>query len=128
MAPIATITVGAPLPSAERIAYEAHKRWHDSFYPTLVVRGTVKLHTFYGGEPRNIVAAHLSHQLALTDVFLQKRAINPHFEWEILSCKPGEVRADAVSMGVMIELVGQYSGSVVAAKLEISVRSNLELW
>jgi len=127
--PIAIIKPGETLPSAGRIAYEGNQRWSETVSPRIVVRGTARLCAFFGGEERVIASAHLSHDLALTNVFLQKRESDPTFEWRLVrQTSRSGVLADAVSTSGYVELVGRYSAASVSAKLTLAGTAHLELW
>jgi hypothetical protein len=128
--PIISLRCGEAGPSAYKVAYAASQRWTEVINPVLIIRGTAKLQTIYGGEPNTIVTANLSHEIALTDVFLSKRQQQgPEFVWHLIHSRPGMgALPDAISAGAWIEVIGRYSGSMVAAKLEIAARANLEIW
>ena len=127
--PIAVIERGGELPSPHRIAYESAQRWSREILPTLILRGTLKLAALYGGEVHLVVAGHVSHEVALTDVFFSKRSQNPAFEWTLVHAAPGAgALPDAIAADVAIELVGRYNGKTIAAKLGISATHRLELW
>lgn len=126
--PIAVIRPGEVAPSAEWVAYAGNQRWSDSFAPMRVVHATVELVSFVGGEKHVIPSGHLSHEVALTDVFLLKRSVTPNIAWRSVEASVRGVRPDAVSGEVMIELVGQYSGASLSAKMELSGIAILELW
>ncbi len=125
--PIAVVRPGEPPPSPEHVAYVARTRWSESETPTIVARATTKLCAFLGGERHGI--SYVSHQIALAEVFLQKRAIDPQFEWSLVrQTSLAGALPDAIAAGVMIELVGRYSGATVAAKIEMAGSATLELW
>lgn len=128
-APIAVVGPGDPKPNPGQIAYAASRLWSDDFTPSLVVRGTAQLATLCGATPRSIVTGHLSHEIALTDVFLEKRRTDPAFSWTLISPTAARGgRADAVSCAAMIELVGRYSRASVAGKLALSAGATIEFW
>lgn len=128
--PLAILKPGDPLPSSHHIAYLAERRWSELLFPTLTIRGTIKLTSLYGGEHRAIAAGHLSHEIALADVlFSKRRHSNPDFEWTLVHAGPGlGTMPDAVIADTAIEVIGRYSGAMVSAKLDISATCNLELW
>lgn len=128
--PLAILKPGDHQPSSHHIAYLAEKRWSEFLTPTLTIRGTLRLTSIYGGEHRVIVAGHLSHEIALADVFIYKRHHNsPDFEWTLVHAGPGSgPMPDAVVADTAIEVIGRYSGAMVSAKLAISATCNLELW
>jgi hypothetical protein len=126
--PIVSLRAGELPPCAEQIAYQGRQRWNEDIEPTIIIRGTAKLFALYGGEVRPLVTANISHDLALSDVFLTKRREDPAFEWNLVHAKPGSPCLDAVCAAGFIEVVGQYSGVSVAAKLSLTATANLELW
>lgn len=127
--PIAIVKAGETPPPAGRIAYEGNQRWSEDVSPRIVIRGTAKLCAFFGGEERVIASAHLSHDLALSNVFLLKRLSEPTFEWSLIrQTSRSGVLADAVSATGYVELVGRYSAASVSAKLTLAGTANLELW
>ena len=77
---------------------------------------------------RPVVMANASHDLALSEVFLAKRLQNPSFEWNLVHAKPGSPCPDAICAAGFIEVIGQYSGASVAAKLSLAAAANLEIW
>jgi hypothetical protein len=126
--PIATIKAGELPPSAEQIAYAGRLRWSDTA-PAVTIRGTAKLATLLGGEVHTVVAANLSHEVALTDLFLQKRQADPDFQWTLVQVKPGTgPLPDAITAAGCVELIGRYNGATVLAKCAIAAHMNLQLW
>jgi hypothetical protein len=127
--PIATVSCGELLPRAEEIAYTARQRWGSSFSPTLIISGTTKLAALSGGTTSVLVKSQISHEVALTDVFLKKRESNPSFSWSLVTLGgAGGARVDAIAGNLMVELVGQYSGGKVAAKMELAGNATIEFW
>lgn len=127
--PIQILRVGQVAPSPHKIAYVASTRWVDCLVPTLVIRGTATLRTLYGGVAKDAITAHLSHEVALTDVFLRKYQENTDFTWELVRSRPGlGPQADAVSANGSVEIIGRYGASSVRAKLELIAQTNLEIW
>jgi hypothetical protein len=128
--PIAIIKAGELPPSAEQIAYTGRQRWSENIAPTVIIRGTAKLAMVLGGKVHTVVAANLSHEVALTDLFLHKRkTVGPEFHWSLVNAKPGAGSvADAVTASGCIELIGRYNGATVSAKLTLAGSTNLELW
>jgi hypothetical protein len=98
--------------------------------PSVIVRATARLIALHGGEVSAIANGHLSHEVALTEVFLAtKRPLDPDFEWSLIQARPGTgVLPDAICASGAIEIVGRYSGASVAAKLVLAGSMNLELW
>jgi hypothetical protein len=128
--PIVVIKAGELAPSAEQIAYAGRQRWSENA-PAVIIRGTAKLAMLLGGKVHTVVAANLSHEVALTDLFLHKRkTAGPEFHWSLVNPKPGTGPvADAVTASGSIELIGcGYNGSTVSAKLTLAGSTNLELW
>lgn len=126
--PIVSLRKSEPIPDAEKIAYAANQLWLNEVIPVLVIRGSAKLHTIYGGI-HTTLTGNVSHDLALTDVFLAKRLDDAEFTWQLVQSKPGNGSLpDAISADACIELIGRYAGSTVAAKLEMSAQTNLEIW
>lgn len=128
--PLATINGGQQRPCPHELAYRAEKLWRGSALPTLVIRGTAKLSALYGGEFREVIASNLSHEAALTAIFLfSKRASNPDYEWTLVVAKPGTgMLPDAIAADAAIEVLGRYNGATVTAKLGIAAGCKLELW
>jgi len=128
--PLASFQAGERVLSAEQIAYQASQRWSDSPVPMLIVRGTASLAMLCGGTPRTIASGHLSHELAIAEVFLTKRLHEPTFEWSLVHARPGAgVLPDAIAGTLACEILGRYSGASVQAKLTLEGRFNLlELW
>jgi hypothetical protein len=127
--PITIIKAGELPPSAEHIAYAGRQRWSEAIAPTVIIRGTAKLAAYYGGEVQSVASASLSHEVALTDLFLRKRLADPDFHWTLVQAKPGAgPLPDAISAAGGLELIGRYNGSTVSAKLAIAASINLELW
>ena len=127
--PIAVIQLGSVFPPAEQVAYKAAQLWLDSTTPKLIIRGTVSLATLYGSEIRTVASANLSHEVALVGIILNKLETNPDCEFRLLQSKPGGgAFPDAIFASAQIELVGRYSGAMVAAKMVLAARANLEFW
>ena len=127
--PIVRLNAGEPFPPASQIAYQASQRWSGTPVPTVIIRGTATLATLHGGTVRAIATGHLSHEIAIAEVFLTKRLHDPAFGWSLVHARPGAgVLADAVAGSLACEVVGRYSGASVAAKLTLAGRINLELW
>jgi hypothetical protein len=127
-APIVRLKAGEPVLSAGQIAYQASQRWSPAPLPTLVIRGTASLATLHGGNVRSIVTGHLSHQIAVSEVFMNQRLQEPAFEWTLVRARPGAVAPDAIAGSLAYEILGRYSGATVQAKLTIGGSLNLELW
>lgn len=126
---LASVQCGEPNPHPGHVAYLASQLWSETMTPQLIVRGTMKLNTIFGGEPQTIATASISHECALAEVFLSKRMQDPTFEWTLVQARPGGgVLPDAVTATGMIEVVGRYNGDSVAGKLSLSATANLELW
>lgn len=129
--PIAVMRAGETQPRSEQVAYLASQRWHDSMVPTVVIQATAKLAALAGGKPALVASGHLSHELAVTDVFLRKREADPTFVWSLISqggARGGRVDAVSGSGGLLLELVGRYSGGKVAMKMELAGSATLEFW
>jgi hypothetical protein len=127
--PIVRLQAGEPCLPAGQIAYEATQRWSAPVIPMLVIRGTATLATLHGGMVRTIASGHLSHEMAITDVFLTKRLNDPTFQWSLVQARPGTgVLPDAIAGGLACEVVGRYSRASVAAKLSLAGTMDLELW
>jgi hypothetical protein len=128
--PLARIQLGGNSIAAGRIAYQARNRWSPTIVPTVVVRATAKLATLCGGEVHTIARGHLSHSIALSEVyFLKKANEHPDMEWSLVSVKPGTGSLpDAIAGSLAIEIIGRYSGASVAAKLAIASSMSLEVW
>ena len=125
---LATVRPGDDMPSHHTIAYRAAMLWGD-LQPVVVLTATAKLRALYGGESHTLISAHLSHEIALTDIFFAKRQANPDFEWTLTNSKPGNGSLpDAIAGETAFELVGRYNGSTVGAKLSIAATHTLELW
>lgn len=125
---LATVRPGDDMPSQHAIAYRAATLWGD-LQPVVVLSATAKLRALYGGESHTLVSAHLSHEIALADIFLSKRQSNPDFEWTLTNSKPGSGSLpDAIAGETAFELVGRYNGGTVGAKFSIAATYTLELW
>lgn len=131
-APISVLHPGSPLPNAQTIAYRAATLWSSSISPRVIFRATLKLALMHGTEPPTIIAGHVSHDVALSELLLGKSRSNPDFNWELVTSAPGfGAQPDAISADgtVQIELLGRYNGSTIAAKLSLAAKtSTLELW
>ena len=126
--PIIAIKHGEPLPTVRELAAAARGRWLDVNKPILVVRATTMLSILANGKPHTAARLSVSHDIALADVFFSKRN-NPQFTWQLTHACPGHgALPDAVSAEGAIEVLGQYNGAALAAKLTIAGRMNLELW
>jgi hypothetical protein len=131
-APISVLHPGSPLPNASTIAYRAATLWSTAISPRIIIRATLKLALLYGGQPPTIIAGHVSHQVALSEILLRKFRSDPDFNWKLVSSGPGfGAQPDAISAdgNVQIELLGRYNGSTIAAKLSLAAQTpTLELW
>ena len=126
---IVSIKSGQANRNPHQIAYLAAQRWSDRVTPKLIIRGTVKLASIFGGEVHTVAKATVSHECALADVFFSKRMTNPEFEWDLVRVRPGNgALPDAVTTTGMIEVIGRYNGNAVAGKLSLAATANLELW
>lgn len=126
---LASIKVGETGPSAGAIAYRASTLWAESLQPVLIIYGTAKLAALHGGELHSVATANLSHEVALTELFLSKRLSNPDFEWKLISSQPGlGAMPDAIAGDTAIEIVGRYNNATVSAKIALSASYPLELW
>jgi hypothetical protein len=127
---LAIFQAGDPALSAGQIAYQASQRWSGEMVPSIIIRATAQLTALHGGKVRAIASGHLSHEIALAEVFLAaKRQSDPDFEWSLVHARPGTgALPDAVCATGAIEIVGRYSGASVAAKLVLAGSMNLELW
>lgn len=126
-APIIRLGAGEPILPAGPIAYQANRRWDARPTLTLVIQGTARLATLHGGTVRTIASGHLSHEIAVAEVFLTKRA-DPTFEWTLIRACPGAVAPDAIAGSLAVEIIGRYSTATTAAKLTLAGSMNLELW
>lgn len=125
---LAIVRPGDDMPRPNAIAYRAQSLWGD-LQPVVVLTATAKLRALYGGECHSLISANLSHEIALTDLFLSKRQSNPEFAWTLINSKPGNGSLpDAVAGDVAFELVGRYNGQTIGAKLSLSATYTLELW
>lgn len=130
-APIAVLRPGEAPPRSEQVAYLASQRWHDSLVPTVVIQASAKLAALAGGTSSLVASGHVSHEVAVTEIFLKKREADSAFSWSLISqCGPRGGRVDAVagSGGLLVELVGRYSGGKVALKMELAGTGILEFW
>ncbi len=127
--PIATFYAGECARPAGPITYQADRRWSGAPIPTLVIRGTASLATLQGGSVRAVATGHLSHEIALAEVFMIKRLADPSFEWSLVGARPGTgVLPDAVAGSLACEIIGRYGSASVAAKLTLAGSMNLEVW
>ena len=114
---------------AGQLAYQASQRWSNAPVPTVVIRATTTLAALQGGTVRAIAAGHLSHEIAVTEVFLSKRLQDPTFEWSLVHSRPGTgVLPDAITGTLACEVIGRYGNTSVASKLTIAASMSLELW
>jgi hypothetical protein len=127
--PIVTLKAGDPALAAGPIAYQASQRWNAAPVPMLVVRGTATLAALHGGMVCTIATGHLSHELAIAEIFLTKRLGDPAFEWSLVHARPGAgILPDALAGSMAFEVIGRYGSASVAAKISLGGSMNLELW
>jgi hypothetical protein len=127
--PIARFQVGERVLPAGHLAYQASRRWNSAPVPTLVIQATTTLAALQGGSVRAIATGHVSHELAVTELFLNKRLHDSSFEWSLVHSRPGTgVLPDAVVGSLAFEVIGRYGNASVAAKLTLAAVMNLEIW
>jgi hypothetical protein len=125
--PLASVGPGEHAPSAGTLKCLALARWGQPGLE-LVVRGTAKLSLVYGGEYRPVPNHLVSHEIALTTVFLAHLASDHRFGWSLQRSAPGGACPDAVAGEIAVEVLGAYSSRTILKKISISARMRLELY